>query len=70
MNMGTVSNVINDSLGNNAICIASDDNAPELVIRVRLMNDDNKDNLELLKAVMNDLPEVKKTQITEKLASD
>lgn len=50
-----VTNVINDSLGDNAICIASDDNAAELIIRIRLMNDDNKDNLELLKAVMNDL---------------
>lgn len=53
--MADVTDIVNKCLEDEAICMSTDDNAPELVLRVRLMDDDTKDGLELIKLVMESL---------------
>ena len=53
--MTEVNDMIYKRLHEQAICISSDDNAPELVIRIRLMEDDDKDGLDLIRQVADDL---------------
>ena len=53
--MFELNNIISERLHHQAICISSDDNAEELVVRIRLMEDDSKDGLQLVQQVSQDL---------------